>query len=80
MAGQDTIDLAGINPNTLIRHSGDAFGGTLAVIDHKHEAKIALLGNYVASTFATVSDGHGGTNINVGAPASEQLALAYPHA
>jgi hypothetical protein len=33
------------------------------VTDGSHSAKIALLGNYLASTFTTSSDGHGGTNV-----------------
>jgi hypothetical protein len=28
-----------------------------------HTANVALLGNYMASTFVTSSDGHGGTNV-----------------
>jgi hypothetical protein len=31
--------------------------------DSTHSANIALLGNYLASTFVASSDGHGGTNI-----------------
>ena len=38
-------------------------GGTysLTVTDGTHTANIALLGNYLASTFVASSDGHGGT-------------------
>jgi hypothetical protein len=38
-------------------------GGTLHVTDGMHQANIALLGNYLASTFTTSSDGHGGTAV-----------------
>ena len=38
-----------------------AGGGILSVSDALHTANIALLGNYLASTFVASSDGHGGT-------------------
>ena len=44
-------------------YSGDASGGALTVTDGSHSANIALLGNYLASTFVPTSDGHGGTNV-----------------
>ena len=44
-------------------YSGNSSGGTLAVTDGTHTANIALLGNYLASTFVTSSDGHGGTSV-----------------
>jgi hypothetical protein len=65
MTGQDTIDFADIDP-TLVQqptYSGTASGGTLTVTDGSHTANIALLGNYIASTFVTSSDGHGGTSV-----------------
>jgi hypothetical protein len=65
MSSQDTLDLVGINFSTLQQptFSGTASGGTLSVTDGTHSASIALLGNYMASTFATSSDGQGGTSI-----------------
>ena len=65
MSGHDTIDLANINFATVQSptYSGDSSGGTLAVTDGTHTANIALLGNYLASTFVTSSDGHGGANV-----------------
>jgi hypothetical protein len=36
-------------------------GGTLTVTDGRHAAAIALLGNYMAGSFVTAADGHGGT-------------------
>jgi hypothetical protein len=63
MTGLDTIDFRDIDfakaaPAT---YSGNSSGGTLAVSDGTHTANIALLGNYLASTFVASSDGHGGT-------------------
>ena len=39
-------------------------GGTLTVGDGRHAATIALLGNYMAGSFVTTADGHGGTLIS----------------
>ena len=65
MTGQDTLDLRDISFATIQSptYSGTSTGGTLSVSDGTHNAKIALLGNYLASTFVASSDGHGGTNI-----------------
>src|SRR5262249_29340056 len=65
MSGQDTIDFADIDPTKVQQptYSGTASGGILTVTDGSHTANIALLGNYIASTFVTSSDGHGGTNV-----------------
>ena len=82
MTGQDTIDFADIN-FTKVRtpiYSGNSSGGTLTVTDGTHSANIALLGNYLASSFVTSSDGHGGTNIvdPVLSSANQHLALTQP--
>ena len=65
MTGSDSIDFADINPAKvqMPSYAGDASGGTLSVSDGTHSASIALLGNYLASTFTTASDGHGGTAV-----------------
>jgi hypothetical protein len=65
MADQDTLDLRDINPATVQTptYSGTSSGGTLTVTDGTHNANIALLGNYLASTFVASSDGYGGTII-----------------
>jgi hypothetical protein len=65
LAGQDTLDLRDINPATVQAptYSGSSSGGTLTLTDGAHTAKIALLGNYLASTFVTSSDSHGGTAV-----------------
>jgi len=41
--------------------NGNNLGGTLSIGHAMHTANIALLGNYLASTFVAASDGHGGT-------------------
>src|SRR5262249_36254330 len=65
MTGQDTLDLRDISFATIQSptYSGTSTGGTLSVSDGTHNAEIALLGNYLASTFVASSDGHGGTNV-----------------
>jgi len=65
MTGQDTLDLRDISFATIQSptYSGTSTDGTLSVSDGTHNAKIALLGNYLASTFVASSDGHGGTNV-----------------
>jgi hypothetical protein len=85
MTGQDTIDFADIDPTKVHQpiYSGNASGGTLTVTDGSNSAKIALLGDYMASTFVTSSDGHGGTNV-VDPPVVAQTdqqpnALVNPH-
>jgi hypothetical protein len=65
MTGSDTIDFVDIDPTKVQQpnYAGDASGATLSVSDGVHSANIALLGNYMASTFTTSSDGHGGTAV-----------------
>jgi hypothetical protein len=65
LTGQDALDLRFINPATVQTptYVGNSSGGTLTVTDGTHTANIALLGNYLASTFVASSDGHGGTSI-----------------
>ena len=54
-------------------------GGTLSVADGMHGANIELLGNYMASSFAMASDGHGGTVIAEAAIPNGQSLLSNPH-
>ena len=63
MSGQDAIDFADINFAMVQKpsYSGNSLGGTLTVTDGTHTANIALLGNYMASSFVASSDGHGGS-------------------
>jgi hypothetical protein len=51
------------------------------VADGTHTANIALLGNYMASSFVASSDGHGGTFIDPALTSSSQQSnLTLPHA
>ena len=79
----DSIDLSGIGfgANTTLGYSpnSDNTGGTLTVGDGLHAQSIALLGQYMASSFVMASDGHGGTLIT-DPPPSQQTLLAHPHA
>ena len=89
-AGQDQIDLADIafSPGTTLGYAGNAdnSAGTLSVSDGSNMANIALLGSYMASTFAIASDGHGGTLVSDVAPSqaatftAPPLPTALPHA
>ena len=85
MSGQDAIDFAGIDVTKVQQptYSGTASDGTLTVTDGSHTANIALLGNYLASTFVTSSDGHGGTNVvdpSAAETSQASLLVQPPHA
>jgi hypothetical protein len=78
--GQDQIDLADVDfgaQTTLGYARNGSTGGELKVGDGIHTASIALLGNYMASTFAMASDGHGGTLITE-VPHAQQGLLTTP--
>jgi hypothetical protein len=78
--GKDLVDLAdiGFGSNTTLGFAENgSTGGELKVGDGIHTANIALLGNYMASTFAIASDGHGGTLIT-DVPHAQQGVLALP--
>jgi hypothetical protein len=83
MCGQDTLDLRDINFATIgtPTFAGNSSGGTLTVTDGAHTANIALLGNYLASTFVASSDGHGGASIAdpVLTAATSPSTLTLPH-
>jgi hypothetical protein len=82
LTGQDTLDLLYINPGTVHTptYSGNTSGGILTVTNGTHTANIALLGNYLASTFVASSDGHGGTAIvdPVLTSSNQQITLTQP--
>jgi hypothetical protein len=61
----DTLDLSNLayGPNMTLGYSGTSAGGILSVGNGSQNANIALLGNYIASTFTLSSDGHGGTSV-----------------
>lgn len=65
LSGQDALDLRDIAFATIKTptYSGNSSGGTLTMTDSPHSANIALLGNYLASSFVASSDRHGGTDI-----------------
>jgi hypothetical protein len=80
MSGQDTIDFVDINfasaqPPT---YSGTNSGGTLSVTDGTHTANIALLGQYMASSFVKSADGFGGTLVQDPPPATLAQMLTQP--
>jgi len=83
MTGQDTIDFADIDPTKVQQptYSGTASGGILTVTDGSHTANIALVGNYIASTFVRSSDGHGGANVvdPSATETSQTSLLVQPH-
>ena len=66
-AGQNLLDLADIafGSNTTLGYAANSSntGGTLTVSDGTHKATIALLGQYMAASFAMSADGFGGTVI-----------------
>jgi large repetitive protein len=82
-AGQDQIDLTSVafSSNTTLGYLPNAgnLGGTLSVSDGVHNVSLALLGQYIASSFVTASDGHGGTLV-IEQPSNSTISLAHPHA
>src|SRR5262249_54927271 len=66
--GGDSLDLADIafGSNTTLGYAANSnnTGGTLTVSDGTHTANIALLGQYMAASFAMSADGFGGTLIH----------------
>jgi hypothetical protein len=77
--GQDVIDLPGIafGADTTLGYlpNSKGTGGTLSVADGALSAKIALLGNYIASSFALASDNHGGAMVVAEASQIENQSL-----
>jgi serralysin len=53
-------------------------GAILEMSNGRHEASIALLGNYIAGSFATSADGLGGTPVTEGQTGLPPL-LSHPH-
>ena len=82
---QNDIDLRGLtfDAQTTLGYSpnGAQTGGTLSVADGGLGVNIALLGNYMASSFAMESDNHGGTMVSAeaAAQANNQSPLSNPH-
>ena len=69
MAGfsaSDSIDLSQMfAANATLGYSENSShtGGSLTVSDGTQMAKVALLGQYIAGSFVTAADGHGGTPV-----------------
>jgi hypothetical protein len=55
--------LIGLHTTLGYSENSSNASGTLSVKDGAHIAKIALLGNYMAGSFVSAADGHGGTLI-----------------
>jgi hypothetical protein len=81
--GQNLLDLADIafGSNTTLGYAANSnnTGGTLTVSDGTHTANIALLGQYMAASFAMATDGSGGTLIHDVAAATLMPTLTQPH-
>ena len=84
LAAGNHIDLADISfgaHTTLGYTPNDSnSGGGLTASDGSHVAKIALLGQYAAASFAMASDGHGGTLITDRPELVAEAQLTKPHA
>jgi hypothetical protein len=81
----DTLDLGDIafGSNTTLAYQANRFnsGGTLSVSDGEHVAKLALLGQYTASSFVTSAGSTGGTAIHDALSSSTSSTLtASSHA
>ena len=81
--GQNLIDLPGVafDSQTTLDYvpNGDQTEGTLSLSDGIHAANITLLGNYMASSFATASDKLGGTMVLAQATThNDQTLLSNP--
>jgi hypothetical protein len=81
---QDAIDLPSIafGSQTTLGYSPNrnSTGGTLSVSDGTHSAALALLGNYIASSFVLESDNHGGTLVVTDtSQVANQSLIANPH-
>jgi hypothetical protein len=75
----DLADIAfGSGTSLVYTPNGDNTAGTLSANDGSHNANIALLGQYMASSFVMASDGHGGTLIT-DPPSSQTQILSQSH-
>jgi hypothetical protein len=80
-SGLDLPNVA-FGARTTLAYSENAAdtAGTLTVANGASVATIALLGNYIAASFATAADGHGGTLVTEMPQAAGPLQLTHPHA
>jgi hypothetical protein len=85
LSDQNRIDLAdvGFAANATLGYAanGGNTGGTLTASDGIHTTNIALalLGQYIAASFAAAGDGHGGSMISYPVMVAE-TQLTHPHA
>jgi hypothetical protein len=79
----DYIDFTNISfvGASEVTFKASAAGGSLSVNDGVHTAQVALLGQFMSSTFTASSDGHGGTLVvdPVGMSGATQLLAASSH-
>jgi hypothetical protein len=73
----DLSDLTYQGNNSPAYHSTGTNTGTLAVTEGASTINVALLGNYLASSFVASSDGHGGTLVT-DPPLTQQASLGLP--
>jgi hypothetical protein len=80
-SGIDLPDIA-FGAQTTLAYAEDAAGngGTLTVTDGRHTAAIALLGDYMAGSFVTAADGHGGTLVADASQMGPPPLLTHPRA
>jgi probable HAF family extracellular repeat protein len=81
---KDTVTLAGVTVAQLQEHLNDlTFNAPLTLtspLSNIHSANVALLGNYMATSFVSAAHGHGGTLISEAAQTANQLMpLTTPH-
>jgi fibronectin-binding autotransporter adhesin len=77
--GLDLPDIAfGAQTTRAYAENNAGTGGTLTVSDGRHAASIALLGNYMAGSFVTAADGHGGTLLAQTLQTEQQPLLTHP--
>jgi hypothetical protein len=77
---RDQLVINGQNqPFTVAAASSNNTVDTSTTSDSSHAASPALLGQFMASSFAPAGDGHGATPI-ADTPANQQPLLAQPHA
>ena len=75
--GLDLPDIA-FGAQTTLVYQANAIGTAVTVTDGRHAAAIALLGNYVAGSFVTTADGHGGTLVTQAPQTGQQPLLTHP--
>jgi Ca2+-binding RTX toxin-like protein len=76
--GQDILD-GGTGNNVVIQFIVATPGSSAMASDAAHAASMALLGQFMASTFVAAGDGHGATPITE-MPQNQPPLLAQPHA